>query len=239
MPKESYSKIYHKGGKKSEMKKIACAEIKKCLPPVELKQAVSYPVTFTLDNTNGIFNPLVNAVVGADLQQGTAHNQRVGDCIWVKRVKMGWTSCILNGQTDSAYRVIVVYDHSPQGTALSIADLFYAEGAAAAGYTAGQDWNINQVGRGKRFQILADRKYSHHLPFTAASATLDCDNKYHEIILNFKGKGKKVQFYQNSALGGIAAIEVGSITGFIIQTSLPSGAGKVTGLVKTITYSDA
>jgi len=219
-------------------KKWVEKEIHKLTPPVELKQVLNQPGLSLLDVTVGNVFQVVNPVVAADLQQGTAHNQRVGDVIYVKKIDVRFDTVIANGGTDAPVREIMFYDTQSQGTAFGVADLFYIQGGLSAGYTHNQMFNEDLVGPGKRFRILHDKTIDHRLPFTAVSASTECDYRHHIITKHYKGKGLKVQFYQNTALGGIAALESGAITLFLIPGGLNNSI-RQEGMTKTLTYTDA
>lgn len=184
-------KIYkYKKGKKGVLKKMIDKEIKKLTPPVEIKQVTRQPAGFACDNNVGSGLAFIFGVIGADFALGSSPRQRVGDQIDVKKVSLSWTSTILNTHTDASYRLIMFVDNNYNGvtlpTDLTSGNIPLLNSTASAGFTINAPYNIDSVGRGKRFRILHDKIYKHHLPFTAASASTNCDSQTHRLHHVFK-----------------------------------------------------
>lgn len=219
------------------LKKVASAVANRVFSSrSELKQVIYQPVAYNLDNNAGTTVNVLQPVVGGNLQQGSGRNQRVADVIYVKSYTCSWTSMIRNMFTDATYRVIIYYDRQTQGTPILFTDLL-CQGAAAE-YSINTPYNVDTVGRGNRFRILHDKIYKHKLPFTATSATTDLDYKTVRIRKKYKGKGLKVQFYTNSALGGTAAIQQGQIGMLFIQGGNNNNCIQVRGQTNVVQFMD-
>lgn len=162
--------------------------------------------------------------------QGAEAGQRIGRRLTQKSLLVRWTINLASTNTYLApFRILVVYDHSPQGALPAIADVL-TQVSSTAPINA-----INNLDNSDRFIILHDELQPTGFnggQGVATAASLQSGKFY----VKFPGNGLESMWTGATSTGAITALQTGGIFLFFISQSLQTAT---LACVTRVRYTDA
>lgn len=222
--------------KKAATKNLISKEINKKLH-VEKKQNTIVSGPATIDNTNGVVFQVISPVAGATgaLQQGPQRNQRIGDKIYIHHIDIVLSiETTLNAAAcnDSSVRIVLLQDKEAQGVILSLTELFTDPGAETTAISSFSIYNVPS-----RYRIMYDKLLRWD---SGSSGPSSAANNLHTVRIRKSFKNPLVcDFYNNTTSAGIAAIDRGAISLYVVNNSPNANACNVRKCYRSIIYTDA
>jgi hypothetical protein len=220
--------------------KMIDKEIRKLVPQETKQFTIGILAPFQPNNSDLTANIVVNAAVSAGatsgLQQGPQRNQRIGDVIFIKKIRVAWTSQLSQSatiNTDNSYRFMIIQDKQSRGAVFQIGDLLTSTGGGAPVVS---DFNVDEVP--SRFRILYDKIYTIRSGSSGVATQANSSNS-RVVKLSYKVP-LKTDYVTNSTSTGVTAIDEGAIYAIWVCGGLTAaGTVLINTAVTSIRYTDA